>query len=914
MPARTTSVNPSTSLRSRVAALLATLLIGGALSFTPAGAPTAASAAAAATSEGLSAVQMDGGESANCAIHTDRTLWCWGSLSTTDFIIPGTNNVIGAGGKNEPQQIGTNLWRTVSVGTTNICGVVIATAQGTQGAIYCFGENSDGQLGVTPAALHYSVEPIQVGNSTDWKSVAVGESHVCALSTSDVLWCLGDDQDGQLGLDGEYSGADRYEFTNTLVNNVASFVAGQNFTCVLDSSGTASCAGANWNHQITGEAGAEYRYDYFKTVAGNHKYASITAGEAFMCGVGKTTVEFPGDYRVVYCWGANWAGQTGNISPSGNDVTEPTAVPVDAIWSSLQANGAHACGVTSAGKIYCWGNNYDAQSGEAPTIGISAPHQIGTATNWAEVSLAAYSTCARTVAAARVPSATYCWGDRSSVGNGIPSYYNVPTKLPGSGWLSVATNGRSRCAIQGAALPGKLYCAGGNWFGEVGDSTDDPRTSLYELQMPGGWREVAMGDKTTCAITGVGSLYCWGSNQRGLLGINSMDDWRAVPTQVGTGNDWSSISVGSSTACAIKGTSSVYCWGSDEEGQIGNGNVITVDQLLPSLVDFSATGEHAGWRKVSVGYGHVCALDTANQLYCWGQNGVIPIGGGQLGDGTYDQRSLPVRSIPGMRFTDVSAGYGSTCGIAVGGATWCWGLDVCGNLGGGDDLPAWLFGMMGGTVVSSAYAGGSSVRVEAGAVSNCSIKRGGDLYCWGAAALGAIPVGRDLASAIPTKVGSNFVTVELGIDTFSVGGGCGIKSDTTLWCWGQNRANQFQNGVPDTYSAPQLVKILFRKPVADGGAQFTGLAKKNSVLTADAPDFSGTPIPAVTYQWYRCTKAASASSASVPSTCTKITSATGSTYTLKTADVNKYVRLLITAKNKGGTVTILTASSAKVAN
>jgi alpha-tubulin suppressor-like RCC1 family protein len=338
--------------------------------------------------------------------------------------------------------------------------------------------------------------------------------------------------------------------------------------------------------------------------------------------------------------------------------------------------------------------------------------------------------------------------------------------------------------------------------------------------------------------------------------------------------------------------------------------VLTDDQASPTQVDFSDTGSHT-WRKVSVGQSHACALDDAKKLYCWGDNGNGYFGGyGKLGDGTGDNRDAPVRSVAGMQFIDVTAGVASTCGVAVGGASWCWGMNLYGQLGNGSAMPDVLF-FMGG--VNSAFAGGSTAQIEGGWWSNCSIKRGGDLYCWGFALAGILPVGRDESSPVPAKVGSGFVSVDLPASTFA-GGGCGIKSDTTLWCWGGNFFGFLQSGAADTFSTPQLVKVLYRKPVADGGAQFTGRAKKNSVLTADAPSFSGTPIPAVTYQWYRCTKVASASTSSVPSTCTKITSATGSTYTLKAADVNKYVRLLITAKNKGGTVTILTASSAKVSN
>ena len=123
-----------------------------------------------------------------------------------------------------------------------------------------------------------------------------------------------------------------------------------------------------------------------------------------------------------------------------------------------------------------------------------------------------------------------------------------------------------------------------------------------------------------------------------------------------------------------------------------------------------------------------------------------------------------------------------------------------------------------------------------------------------------------------------------------------------------------QNGWPDDYAVPQLLKILYHRPTADGDAQLLGRAKKGATLTADAPSFSGTPLPAVTYQWYRCTKAATASTSTVPSTCAKISGATSGTYVLKSADVGRYVRVAVVAKSNAGTITILTRSTARVAN
>lgn len=907
MPAQTTAANSSTTRRGRIAALLATLLIGGALSFTPAGAPSSASAAAAATSEAVSGAQMSGGGYAHCTVRTDHTLWCWGQNFSVDFdfFFPVLHQgLIGDGGKNEPQQVGTNLWLSVDVGPNNICGIVIINPTDSQGALYCFGSNTYGQLGVSTNILRDSVQPLQVGVATNWKAVAVGTSHICAISATSALWCVGANGFGQLHLGpGDTTNRSTLEDTGEREDVV---VAGYGHTCFLYAN-VAYCDGDNEFGQLG--AGDTVTHSDGVFVAGDHKFSSLTAGENFTCGVAINSTSFSSDAGRVYCWGANWSGQTGTAL-TDNVHSAPVQITSGETFTSVQASHNHACGLTTSGKIICWGSNGNSESGEATSVQYSLPHQVGSATNWAEVAVADNSSCARTRATASVPSATYCWGERQDIGTGSPTYMNVPTKLPGTGWLRVATNGGSRCAIQGDALPGRLFCSGTNWDGQVGNNTTDPVRTLVELPMVGGWREVAMGDYSTCAITGAGALYCWGGNANGLLGVGDTDR-RLVPTRVGSDTNWSGVSVGTAFACAIKGTTDVYCWGSDSSGQIGNGDAITDDQTSPSLVDFSGTGAHV-WRKVSTSQSHVCALDTEKRLYCWGDNGNGMGGGlGMLGDGSTTNRTLPVRSVPGVQFIDVSAGVANTCGVAVGGATWCWGQNFYGSLGSGGALPDFLF-IMGG--VNSAFAGGSASQVESGWWSNCSIKVGGDLYCWGLAILGTLPLGREESSPMPTKVGSGYVSVELPSGGNFYGGGCGIKSDTTLWCWGWNTINFFQDGSVDSFSTPQLVKVLYRKPVADGGAQFTGRAKKNSLLVADAPSFSGTPIPAVTYQWYRCSKAASTSSASVPSTCTKISSATGSTYTLKAAEVNKYVRLLITAKNKGGTVTILTASSAKVSN
>ena len=898
MPARR---SPRTEL---FALLLAATLAAG----LGAAQPAVTVAATAPTSESVAAVAMDSGGTTTCAIRTDRTLWCWGSLVLDDTFLMVEAGPIGRNGVNEPQQIGRRLWLSVAVGTENVCGIVIPTATATSGSLYCFGGNAYGQLGVAPELMRAATEPLRIGTDSGWTSVDAANGTVCAINAA-TAWCIGRNDESQFGLFGDTANSSELLMLST--GEIPSQIAtGNTHTCFVQAdNGVAHCVGDNAYGQV-GDGTTTDR-DAWRTVDSNHRFTSLTAGLYFTCGIAAPTTTPSSNAGKALCWGRNAYGQLGSGVDAGVNSSTPVLASADLTFKSLRAGEDHVCGVTTSGQLWCWGSNYYGKAGVAGETTITAPHRIGTASNWAGVAAGAYGTCAYTVKTSRVPSTTSCWGDRQTVGNGTPVYANTPKKLPGSGWLDVAAGGSSRCAIQGATLPGRLYCWGGNGYGEIGDNSTEPRPSPYEVTTTGNWNEVEMGSGFTCGISGAGSLWCWGSNSNGQLGLGDTVS-RLVPVQVGVATDWTDLALGANSVCGVRGSTSLWCWGSDDNGVVGNGAPSDI-QDTPYEV-FSVADGHT-WKKVSFGGAHVCALDTAGALYCWGDNDGFTgaLGGGALGDGTTINADSPVRSVRGMLFSDVSAGTETTCGINLEGTTYCWGSNMYGALGNGNAFPDWIFALTGGGINSASVAG-ANVALASGLWSSCAIRRGGDLWCWGLAYAGNLPIGTDTSGPVPRKAGSGFVSISMAPTLFGSIGGCGIKSDTTLWCWGSTYLNLLRSGWPDEYSVPQSTKIIYRKPVAEGGAQITGRAKKSSALTADAPSFTGTPLPTVSYQWYRCTKASTTQGSSVASGCTKITRATSSTYTLVTADVNKYVRLLITAKNKGGTVTIFTSSTAKVVN
>jgi hypothetical protein len=226
-----------------------------------------------------------------------------------------------------------------------------------------------------------------------------------------------------------------------------------------------------------------------------------------------------------------------------------------------------------------------------------------------------------------------------------------------------------------------------------------------------------LGDRHTCAIKQDGSLWCWGRNLRGQVGDGTNTD-RNIPVQI-MSSGVSSISLGSMHTCAIKQDGSLWCWGDNDYGQRGDGIVGSKNfpvQIIPS-----------GVLSVSLGSIHTCAIKQDGSLWCWGSNSY-----GQLGDGTYTSRTTPVQIVPsGVKA--VSLGYYHTCVIKQDSSLWCWGRD---NYGNGITTP-----------IQVIPSGVSSV--SSGSYHTCAVKIDGSLWCWGDNSYGQLGNGTYSASSTP---------------------------------------------------------------------------------------------------------------------------------------------------------------------
>ncbi len=351
-------------------------------------------------------------------------------------------------------------------------------------------------------------------------------------------------------------------------------------------------------------------------------FASVTAWHHHTCGL--TT---DGD---TYCWGLNELGQLGD----GTTTNRTTPVPVSGglVFASVDASYSHTCGVTSAGSAYCWGANWSGQLGDGTTTERHTPVAVSGGLSFASVTSGGSTTCGLTSG-----GSAYCWGanDWGQLGIGSSDEDAHPSPEAVSGGLSFATviaGGTSTCGVTGA---GSAYCWGRNNWGQLGDGTTTDR--LAPVAVSGGlvFAVVAPGPHT-CGVTTGGNVYCWGWNEWGQLGDGTTSN-RTTPVPVSGGLSFASVIAGNRHTCGATTGGSAYCWGANDNGQLGDGELydfITIPVAVSGGLSFAS---------LTAGGGHTCGLTTAGSVYCWGWNLW-----GQLGDGTtIEYRTTPVRLVWG---------------------------------------------------------------------------------------------------------------------------------------------------------------------------------------------------------------------------------------------------------------------------
>jgi alpha-tubulin suppressor-like RCC1 family protein len=329
---------------------------------------------------------------------------------------------------------------------------------------------------------------------------------------------------------------------------------------------------------------------------------------------------------------------------------------------------------TSGCRLYAWGGNGSGQLGLGPPQPpgfVSTPTPVGSATDWRVVSAARFYSCG-----VHEDGSLWCWGENQlgQLGDGTIDDRHEPTQVgTATDWRFVTATDLHTCGIRN---DGSLWCWGQNSEGQAsGDGTTSNGVVTPMRVGNDSWKTVRAGSQYTCAIRTDSTLWCWGANFHGQLGDGTITD-RSTPVQIGTAT-WTALSAGYAHTCGIQANRSLWCWGENDSGQVGNGTT-NLGVLRPIQV-----GTATDWRAVTTSVaiffreGHTCAIRDGGSLWCWGQNSE-----GQLGDGTLTRRLLPV-PIGAETWRAVDAGEAHTCAVRADSTLWCWGFNNAGQVGDG---------------------------------------------------------------------------------------------------------------------------------------------------------------------------------------------------------------------------------------
>ncbi len=503
---------------------------------------------------------------------------------------------------------------------------------------------------------------------------------------------------------------------------------------------------------------------------------------------------------TLWTTGTNTAGQLGDGSAAaGRSVLGQAGLPANAgNWVATAAGTDHTVALKADGSLWAWGGNQFGQLGDGTTVAKGTPVRVGTASDWTAVSAGGGSSFA-----VKADGTLWGWGQNNlgQLGNGDPAATPVDQHAPqqvqnlgGSPYVAVAAGGGHVLALQ---ADGTLWSWGGSRYGQLGQGTADLAAHAVpgQVGIDNDWTALVAGGGHSLALKVDGTLWAWGENGAGQLGIGSADAApHATPQQVATDRDWLTLAAGGFHSLAVKRNGTIWGWGSNQSGQLGNGTL--VDQQLPSLIaDLDGLADIVA---VAAGAQHSLALSGTGEVYGWGANGA-----GQLGDGTAVGSLTPVLLANDViSWVSTEPGLDFTVARRSDGSLWSWGGNAGGQLGDGTITPRSTPVMIDAPRSWAAQSAGSAHTV--------AIRADGTLWSWGDNSASQLGDGTTISNLLPTPISVTQPSSATN-DWRAVSAGdlhtLALKTDGTLWAWGDNTSGQLGDGTTAQRTVPKQVVI-----------------------------------------------------------------------------------------------------------
>jgi alpha-tubulin suppressor-like RCC1 family protein len=571
------------------------------------------------------------------AVREDGTLWGWGA-NESGQLGDGTFT-----DTNVPQAVQTNIgWQAVAAGEQHTLAVA------ADGSLWAWGSNEHGQLGNGGGAGTNMPQLIE-SNST-WVAVTAGEAHSVALRDDGSILAWGWNAYGQLG---DETFSDRYTL-QLIASNYAwqAVAAGRDHTVAVRSDGTLWAWGWNGYGQLgDGTMDSE---NWPQLIDTNVTWRAVSAGW-------NHTLALRED-GTLWSWGWNGFGQLGNATIANANV--PMLIGTNDTWELVAAGWNHTLALRDGGQLWGWGWNDFGQLGVSSIRSTDTPIRIGTSSNW--IALAPswdYSM------ALRVDGTLWSWGwnDYGQLGLGTFTSTNTPRQIgAASDWEGLASGGFHGTGLRRG---GAAWAWGFGRYGQLGIGAFTNSSVPRAIETNAVWYAIAAGWDHTVGVRDDGTLWAWGWNGMGQLGDGTFLD-TATPVHSHTNAVVQAVAAGHSHTLALGIDGTLWGWGNNDDGQLGNGTN-SMRTNLPEPVDPNAT-----WLSVAAGAFHSAAIRSDGTLWTWGWNGY-----GQLGDGTFQSRNVPQPIATNATWRVVTAGHSHTLALRTDGTVWAWGANDHGQIG-----------------------------------------------------------------------------------------------------------------------------------------------------------------------------------------------------------------------------------------
>lgn len=466
----------------------------------------------------------------------------------------------------------------------------------------------------------------------------------------------------------------------------------------------------------------------------------------------------------LWGWGNNEFGQLGDGSRINR--IRPVKIGISSDWVCASTGSDHSLGLKTDGTIWAWGSLNFSEYGDNATQ--ATPLQIGDEEDWSAISAGR-----RHNLALKTDGSLWAWGsnENGQLGIGEGDDVEMPTKIGHEKWIKVVAGEDFSLAINS---DGTLWTWGVNVFGQLGTGDTLGRKVPTQIGKDKNWQNISISNYTSFGFFGFegssyglkndGSLWAWGSNDRGQLGVDVRK--QKEPVKIECKLSWKMFDGG----FGIKSDGSLWTWGPDLHSQ-------DKTHYVPIKI-----GGDKNWKSISIGYNHYFATKTDGSLWVWGANSE-----GQLGLGGGLDKEYPTLINRDAEWLHISGYYDHCLGIKSDGSLWAWGLNVSGELGIGNTKSHFSPKKVGAET--------DWLTISAGAENSLGIKTDGSLWEWGS--------GRDNTyRVLPFQIGcdKNWLRIESGYN-FNIAG----RNDGSLWAWGDKQSAGISDNYSTDYKMPSLI-------------------------------------------------------------------------------------------------------------